>query len=403
MQTSRIRPLLAVAALLTVAAFSPGSAHAATVKTGGVVSTVAGDLDEGNVYVVAGQAALAGGVLGDLVVATAADSVLSGSVGGDLTVVGYQTLVSGNVDGDLRAAGGLVVVSGRVGGDLVIAGGRVVVLPEATVGGDLVIAGGETVTRGEVSGAVKIIAGTASVGGRQGGGVVTAPTVRILADAAGAGISYYAQNPAVIETGAGLASLSYNRIPPISEIGPVKRGLLTFLTLWRFFSFASTLILALALAYGAKVFSQETAEIGSRSLSSFFGSFAAGFATLVMLPLASLLAVASIFALPLGVLGLLAALALVVLASAQGALVIGSALERTLRRGGEVTVSYRAAALGAVTLALVGLLPFGAIFKALVAIAGVGAASRAAMRRLHGDRWSIERVLARWSGTDAGH
>lgn len=398
MKTSRTLLSAAVAATLFAAAFWPVATFAANVRTGGVVTTARGDFAEGNVYVVAGQAALAGAVGDDLLVVAAADSVVSGAVGGDLTVAGYQTLVSGEVSGDLRAAAGLVIVSGKIGGDLVAAGGRVVVLPEATIGGDLVAAGGELVTRGDVAGGISLFAGSAAVGGRQGGGVVTAPSVRFLSDAAGGGVSYYAQNPAVVEPGAALASLSYNRVPPISEIGPVKRGLLTFLTLWRFFSFASTLILALALAYGAKVFSQETSEIGSRGLASFFGSFAAGFAALLLLPLASLLAVASIFALPLGVLGLLATVALLVLAAALGALVVGAAVERALRRGAEVTVSYRAAALGAVVLALVGLLPFGAAFKAVAAIAGVGAAARVATRRLRGDGWSVDKVLSRWGG-----
>jgi hypothetical protein len=158
------------------------------------------------------------------------------------------------------------------------------------------------------------------------------------------------------------------------------------------------LILGLALAYGAKVFSQEVAEIGSRGVSSFFGSALAGLATLIVLPLVSLLAVASIFALPLGVLGLLAAAAVVVLASAFGALVVGFAVERALRRGGDVTVSYRAVGFGAVAVALLDLLPGGSIAKLLVALVGVGAASRAISRRLRGEGWSIDTVLARWGG-----
>lgn len=355
----------------------------------------------GNVYVVAGRAAVSGSVDGDLVLASAADAVVSGNVGGDLTVLGYRTAISGVVGGDLRVVAGFVTVSGKIDGDLVVAGGQVTVLPDAKIGGDVVVAAGDLYTRGNVSGGVDLLAGAASVGGLiAGGGTVTAPSVTFLSDARGGSVSYYAQSPATIESGAALASLAYNQIPPISEIGPVKRGLLSFLTLWRFFSFASTLILGLALVYGAKVFSQEAATIGTRGLWAFLGSFAAGLATIVFLPLVSLLAIASIFALPLGVLGLLASAAVVVVASALGAIVVGFAVERALRRGAEVTVSYRAVALGAVAVALIDLVPVAPAFKAVVALAGVGAAARAAARRLRGEGWSIDKVLERWGGSN---
>ncbi len=389
-------PFVAVAFGLAAAA-APCPAQAA-VKTGADVRVGEAEALEGNAYVVAGRSEVAGDVSGDLVLVSAADAIVSGAVSGDLTVLGYQAVISGQVGGDLRVVGGFVTVSGKIDGDLVAAGGRVAVLPTATVGGDLVAAGGSFVTEGAVEGGVNLLAGDASIGGRQGGGTVTATAVTFLSGATGGSLSYYAQEPATFQPDVALPTPAYNQIPPISEIGPVKSAILSFLTLWRFFSFASTLILGLALAYGAKVFSQEVAEIGSRGVSSFFGSALAGLATLIVLPLVSLLAVASIFALPLGVLGLLAAAAVVVLASAFGALVVGFAVERALRRGGDVTVSYRAVGFGAVAVALLDLLPGGSIAKLLVALVGVGAASRAISRRLRGEGWSIDTVLARWGG-----
>lgn len=396
MKASRVSFALA-AALVSFAAAAPCPTLAA-VKTGGEVQVPVGEYLAGNTYVVAGRAGVAGSIGGDLVLVSAADAVVSGDVAGDLTVLGYQTSVSGNVGGDLRAAGGFVVVSGKISGDLVAAGGRVELLPGAEVGGDLVAAGGEFSTRGTVAGAVNILAGEAAIGGEQGGGTVTATAVTFLADATGGSLAYYAPSPAVFEPGASLPTPAYNQIPPISEIGPVKSALLSFLTLWRFFSFASTLILGLALAYGARVFSQETVLIGSRSVGSFLGSALAGLAAVLLLPIISLLAMASIFALPLGILGLLATAATVVLASALGALVVGFAAERAARRGAEVTVSYRAVGFGAVVVALVELVPGGSIVKLVVALVGVGAAARAFARRLRGDGWSLEKVLSRWGG-----
>lgn len=389
------RKTVPVIALLALAV--PSSALAATVRTGGDTRVPAGETIEGNAYLVSGRSTVEGTVTGDLVVA-AGEAVVSGDVAGDVTVAGYRADVSGDVAGDLRVAGGFVVVSGKVGGDLVVAGGRVAVLPGATVAGALVAAGGELATEATVAGGIDVVAGRASIGGRQGGGTVTAPSVTFLSSASGGGVSYYAQGPAVIQDGANLASLSYNHIPPISEIGPVRRGILSFFALWNFFSFASTVVLGLALAYGARVFAQEVAEVASRGLGAFLWSAVAGLATFLLLPLVSLLAVASIFALPLGVLGLLATAALFVLASALGALAVGFAVERALRRGGDVTVSYRAVGLGAVVSTLAGLVPGGQIVKLVIALAGVGAAARVVARRLRGEGWSVERVLGRWSG-----
>jgi hypothetical protein len=88
-----------------------------------------------------------------------------------------------------------------------------------------------------------------------------------------------------------------------------------------------------------------------------------------------------------------------VVAPALGALAVGLAVERGIRRGGDVTVSYRAAALGAVVVALIGLVPIGgSVVKIVVALVGAGAAARVAARRLRGDSWTIEKVLGRWGG-----
>jgi hypothetical protein len=389
-----------LAALSLAAVFAvPAHAAAATLRTGGAVEVPAAETIDGNVYL-AGSAARAEGIVsGDLVIAAGTDAAVSGSVGGDLTLLAYSAEVSGEVAGDLRVAGGVVIVSGKIGGDLVVAGGRVLILPGATIGGDLYGAGGELLAEGATKGGVRILAGEASVGGTVGGGSVTARGVRILADAKGGGLAVYAPKPAVVEDGAALATLSYNQIPPVSELGAVKRAALTFLTLWRFLSVASTLVLALALAYGAKVFTQEAAQTGGRSVGQFFASAAAGVLTFIVLPLVSVLAAASIFALPIGILGFLATAALLVVAPALGALAVGLAVERGIRRGGDVTVSYRAAALGAVVVALIGLVPIGgSVVKIVVALVGAGAAARVAARRLRGDSWTIEKVLGRWGG-----
>ncbi len=402
MKAPRLGTWLPLVVALAATLAAPNFALAATVRTGGVVEVPAGETLPGNVYVAAGVAEVAGDVDGDLLVVGGSEVSVTGDVAGDLTVVAYGAAVSGDVAGDLRVAGALVFVSGTIGGDLVAAGGRVLVLPGSRVGGDLVAAGGEFVTQGDVSGTLKVIAGAASIGGSQRGGSVTSRAVTFLPDAAGGAISYYAPDRAVIQSGPSLAAPSFNQIPPIAEVGWVKSSLLTFLTLWRFLSFASTLVLALAIAYGAKVFAQETAEQGSRSVGQFLWSAAVGFSTFVVLPVVSLLAVASIFALPLGVLGGLATIALAVLAPALGALAVGLAIERPLRRGADVTVSYRAAALGAVALALIGLVPVvGSAARLVAALAGAGAGARVAIRRLRGDSWSIEKVIAKWGGGGA--
>jgi cytoskeletal protein CcmA (bactofilin family) len=391
------KAFLVASAVALAAALPPVPALAATVRTGGDTGVPANETVEGNAYLVSGRSAVAGAVTGDLVIA-AGEAAVSGAVGGDLTILGYRADVSGDIAGDLRVAGGFVVVSGKVGGDLVVAGGRVAILPGATVAGALVAAGGELATEATVEGGLDVVAGSASIGGRQGGGTVTAPSVTFLSSASGGGISYYAQRQATIQSGASLASLSYNQIPPISEIGPVRRGALSFFALWNFFSFASTVVLGLALAYGARVFAQEAAQVATRGIGAFAWSAAAGLGTFLLLPLVSLLAIASIFALPLGILGLLVTAALLVLASALGALAVGFAVERALRRGAEVTVSYRAVGLGAVVVALIGFVPGGSAVKLVVALAGVGAAARVAARRLRGEGWSVERVLGRWGG-----
>jgi hypothetical protein len=269
---------------------------------------------------------------------------VAGSVEDDLVVVSAaEADISGDIGGDLTVLGYQVSVSGDVAGDLRVAGGFVVV--SGDVGGDLVAAGGR---------------------------VLVLPGVRVGGQTVAAGGNF-------LTGGAFAESLQ---------------------TLWAFFSIASTVVLGLALAYGARVFAQEAAALGAGGVRSFLGSAAAGLLAFILLPVVSVLAVASIFALPVGVLGALATAAFAVLAPAFGALAVGLALERALRGGKDATVSYRAVGLGAFALAALGLLPGGAYAKLLVSLAGAGAAARVFARRLRGDGWTLEKVIARWGGAE---
>jgi len=383
------RRVTLVAALAAVAlaatALLPLSLLAATVRSGGQLVVAEGETLAGNSYLAGVSVEARATTTGDL--AAVGYSVrVQAPVGGDLTVVSGSGQVLAAVAGDLRIAGGFVVVDAAVQGDLVVVGGNVQIGPGAKVGGDLVLVAGAAVFEGDVRGVAKVASGQARIDGSlgRGGDVTVARGVTFGPKAAaGAAVAYFSPAEAVVapEASALRSLLRHNRIPSISETGVAKRAILQFLAFWHLLSFISNLLLGLAIAYGSRAFagdlSREFRKKPGRSLLAGLGVF-------VLAPAAAALATVSLFAMPVGVLILLAVLAAGVLAAPLATVALGRAL---LSWHGEPArkVSFREVAVGAVALALLGLVPQAGFWLRLVlGLVAVGAATRVLLARVRG-------------------
>ncbi len=83
----------------------------------------------------AGRVIRVQGAVGRDVYAAGMDISLSGAVGGDATLTGYELLIDNTLGGDLRASGSKVTVNGPVAGYALLAGGELVL--NSAIAGDV--------------------------------------------------------------------------------------------------------------------------------------------------------------------------------------------------------------------------------------------------------------------------
>ena len=117
-----------------------------------------------DLYIAGGRITVTEPVAGDLV-AAGGTMILNGPVGEDLQIAGGSLLVNAPVRDDVRAAGGDVVLSSSVGGDLMVIGGSVTIPAGAVVEGDAVIGAGTLVLQGTIRGDLLAHAGVLDLQG----------------------------------------------------------------------------------------------------------------------------------------------------------------------------------------------------------------------------------------------
>jgi len=167
MPSRRIRTLIALVALLSLAALVPATASAAEVQGGQSPSIPAGQTIADDVYLFGGTASVDGNVTRDLTVAAGTIDV-SGQVGGNLNVAGGNITLTGPVGGSIRVAGGNITINGPVGWDVLVTGGTVELGSQAKITHDLLVAGGSVTLDGTVGRDVRGSLGTLTINGSVG-------------------------------------------------------------------------------------------------------------------------------------------------------------------------------------------------------------------------------------------
>ncbi|MEQ1572106.1 MAG: hypothetical protein ABMA64_41140, partial [Myxococcota bacterium] len=282
----------------------------------------------GDLFVMAENVTITAPVGGDVYgLASRLQLVDGGSVGGNVLVGAGVVELDGPVGGDVQIGAGRVVLGGPIGGDVELEIGELELGPGATIGGDLVY---EAPT--EVAGVEGIVNGA----------------VR------------FTQKVEEIE------------VEDEPEAPPSLGSRLVSFSLWTSWSYASKLLVGAAfLALGGA----GAARLG-RSLGEQPGrALALGFVITCALPVASMLALALVIPIPLGILGWLAFLVALYGAQIVAAQALG---EWALRRlGGESedpASPYLALAVGLVPLVLVTAIPWvGTLAWIGATVAGVGA------------------------------
>ena len=303
--------------------------------------------------------------------ATIAAAAETAAFGPDRFAVGGRVLQTEPVDGDVLAAGGRVLVDARIGHNVRAAGGRVEIGEKALVEGNASLAGGRIVVRGPVKGHLQAAGGRVLIDSAIDGDVFAAcgklelgPHARI-----GGKLTYRAQEEMTRDSAAQVAGAIDYRPSARDITHPPRGNRWTRGWLWT----AGLALLAILLA-GALPAASE--RVGGQLRAHPWLSLLAGLVVLICMPVAAVIVMLTIIGIPLGLLAILAYLALMLIGYVAAAVTLGEmALARAQPGIAAPTVSRMlAAALAVLVLALLARVPFVGGFVVLATLLfGIGA------------------------------
>lgn len=325
----------------------------------------------GDVYLAGGNVSNAGTISGDLV--TAGGSVLlNGEVKNDVLASGGTVTILGKVLDDVRAFGGNVIVTSDVSGDIIVAGGNVHVAGK--VGGNIIAAGGAVSIEAPVEGNVRVAGGEVRINAPIKGTLEVQADRVVLGSSAkiGGDFSYHAATQAQIENGAEVKGET-TFTPRVDVREGLKQGIIAFLSLWFVLKFLMLLTGAMALGLFFKKYFD---ELTKRSLQEPVPEFMTGLATVIVLPIISAVLIGTVIGIPLGVIGLITFVAMMIFGGLIAPILLGNMLAVWLfKKTGET--SWKTILLGVVVFYIAAFIPFvGWLARTFFLLLALGAALR---------------------------
>ncbi len=322
-----------------------------------------------DVYAAGAAVTHLGSVTGDLF-AAGGNVLVQGLVTGDVVVAGGSVSVLSDLPDDLRVAGGNVTISGDIKGDVIVFGGQVHI--SGTIEGDLIAVGASVTLDAPVAGSARFLGSTITINAPISG-EVRANVERIsLTEKAsiGGAFAYTAVQEAEKEAGARvLGGIEFTKRTDLREAA--TEGLIAFLTVWLVLKFLMLLTSALVIGL---VFKKYAIELGQRSLAHPIPEFGIGLVIAIVLPVVSLLLILSFIGMPLGIIGFLSFMALMMYGHIIGAIVLGSLLNSWLFTR-PIDVNWKTILLGSVVFYVLGSIPFvGWIARTFFILVALGAA-----------------------------
>jgi hypothetical protein len=233
---------------------------------------------------------------------------VEGKIDGDLLIAGGTVILNGEVTGDVRAGAGNIILNGIIGQNLTVGGGSVVFSSGAEVGNSIVAGAGTIDIAGSVMGNVWLGSGAAKLEGDFGGDVnVQADALEIAPGVmiGGSLMTETAQEVMVDATQIGgekkltliperQVKERKDRSRKMDSVGGVlvKAAAVGFL-----FQFIMTLVSGSIVLY---LVSKLASKLGDQVLENPLANLGWGFAYLILAPIAILLTISTVVALPIG-------------------------------------------------------------------------------------------------------
>lgn len=143
-------PLFALGLFLALA---PGVYASPVIRTGDTISLKADQSVANDFYAVGGTLTNSASVGGDSYV-VAGTVTQDGSTTVDFSALAGRVELHAPVGDDVRVVGGNVIIADRVGGDVVVVGGELTILSTADITGDIIFYGGTLTVEGPVHGSI---------------------------------------------------------------------------------------------------------------------------------------------------------------------------------------------------------------------------------------------------------
>jgi cytoskeletal protein CcmA (bactofilin family) len=353
-----------------------GVSRASDVRTGDQPVLAASETTDNSLYIAGNIVKIHGTVKGDVFCA-GQDVEVTGVVEGDVICAGQSVRVTGTVNGDVRVAGQDIELDGAITGSLSAFGESVIVRKDAKVGRDFTFGASRVAIEGRIErdalGNADIVK-IASHIGRNVDGEISTLNLDATAHIAGSltyqgGAAAHINQGAVVE-GETKYTQTYDNSP---------QGLQA--ALWiAFYGLVATLMVGLAaILLAPRAYDVAGMAIFKRPVVAF----GAGAASILLLPLLSLVLFMSLFGVPLAIL-LIMALGVGVMGSvAITSYGVGTFIVEKLKwpaRGRRLSSLF----IGSVTLFLFSCLPIVGVLILFIAIVmGLGAAAVALGGRLY--------------------
>lgn len=361
---------VSAAGLLVTALIIPLVAFAAELRVGESPSLSSSETVQNDLYLAGGNITSAGKVNGDLV-AGGGNILVNGPVSQDLAIGGGSITVVADIGDDMRIAGGNIIVSGKIGDDVTIAGGQTSISGTG-IGGDVLWAGGTLRVDAPVGGGMQLGGGEVVINAHVRGNVVFKGTKLMLGKNAviDGNLDYSAQTEAVMEEGAVVRGQTHYEPQKVRASASSAKGIVAILSILVLGKLLSLLIFALAL--GLIFHRYATTLVGNATAQPLLEA-GRGLIVLIVLPVASVIFLATLIGIPFGILGLIALVALLLFASPVAAIITGSVVHRWFTKSAEYQVTWQTIALGAVVYTLLGFIPIiGGIMKFMLILLALG-------------------------------
>jgi cytoskeletal protein CcmA (bactofilin family) len=340
-----------VVGALMIALLVPLVAYGATFRSGDAVDLRPGEIVYEDVYAAGGTVTSGSQIVGDLY-AGGGTVLVTGQVSADVVVGGGTVTITSAIGDDLRVGGGTIVVQGTINGDAVIGGGQVH-LAGRSIGGDVLAGGGLIRIEAPVGGDVRVGGGEIVINAPVAGNVhVEAEKVTLGSRAVISGnFTYKSPTEAVIEEGAVVrGATTYTPAPSRGAAGAALAAFVSIAMLIKLLMF-----LVGALVFGL-VFRRYSTHIVRDSFSKPLPELGRGLLVLIATPVLSVLLMVTVIGIPLGILGMISFVGLMIFSWLLAPVLLGSFIYQWFNKG-DYVVTWQSILIGVLVYTLLGVVP----------------------------------------------